>query len=347
MTILFKNGDAGGINHCETTLASGLAIGATSATLAAGTGNRFPVVVAPDVAYVTIQNATYYEIVKITAHALGSDTLTIERAQEGTNDRAWLTGDVVSMRLTAAQAESAVNAQAVAQAALVAHEAAANPHPDYTTTAELAAGLATKQDMDATLTALAGLNATTGLLEQTGADTFTKTPVSAYIKTLLDDTNAASARATLGVKILQVVHFDTGAAATGVALIPVDDTIPQQTEGDQYMSLAITPLSATSTLLIEAECLVSPSLTYTGVTAALFRDATANSIGATTAYLESATVMVSLAFSVKVSSASVATTTFKVRAGMDRAGTMTFNGNVGTRKFGGVMASSIRITEIA
>jgi hypothetical protein len=40
-------------------------------------------------------------------------------------------------------------------------------------------------------------------------------------------------------------------------------------------------------------------------------------------------------------------TTFKVRVGCSGAGTTTFNGVAGGRIFGGVMASSITITEVA
>lgn len=189
MSTRFKNGSSDDIIGPASTLASGVSVGATSMTVATGTGDRFPVVASPDIAYVTLQNATKVEIVKITARAAGADTMTIVKAQEGTTDRAWLTGDIVSMRITAAQAESAVNAQEVAAAALAVHEAAADPHPGYTTTAELAAGLATKQAADAQLDTLSGLSA------QQATDLVS---LSAFVGGLLNDADAPTALATLG-----------------------------------------------------------------------------------------------------------------------------------------------------
>lgn len=56
------------------------------------------------------------------------------------------------------------------------------------------------QPLDATLTALAGL--ATGadkLAYSTGTDTFSQTDLTAYIRTLLDDANEATARTTLGL----------------------------------------------------------------------------------------------------------------------------------------------------
>ena len=49
-----------------------------------------------------------------------------------------------------------------------------------------------------------------------------------------------------GVGLLQTVSYQTGAVATGTTIIPFDDTIPQITEGNEFMTLAITPRSATS-----------------------------------------------------------------------------------------------------
>ena len=60
----------------------------------------------------------------------------------------------------------------------------------------------------------------------------------------------AKARLPTG-SVLQVVNTMNGAVATGTTIIPQDNTIPQITEGTEFMTLAITPTSATSQLRID------------------------------------------------------------------------------------------------
>jgi hypothetical protein len=73
--------------------------------------------------------------------------------------------------LTASEGDAAYEALGAVATALAAHTGAADPHPGYLTAAE---GNAAYQALDATLTALAGLDSSAGLVEQTGTDTFTK-----------------------------------------------------------------------------------------------------------------------------------------------------------------------------
>ena len=103
MAILFTN-------NAATTLASSVAIGATSLTVASGTGSLFPNPTAPDYFLVTLVgvSGTPIEIVKVTARS--GDTMTIVRAQEGTTDSAFNGGDKVELRITAATMNSAAQA---------------------------------------------------------------------------------------------------------------------------------------------------------------------------------------------------------------------------------------------
>jgi len=145
--------------------------------------------------------------------------------------------------------------------------------------------------------------------------------------------------------VVQVVNTQTGAVATGTTTIPFDDTIPQNTEGDQYMSLAITPTNSGNILLIDIVIQISYSVAA-WVAAALFQDTTANALAAIVQYQDLAGAGMILHLRHKMTAGTTSPTTFKVRAGGQTAGTMTFNGQAAGRIYGGVMASSITITEV-
>ena len=107
-------------NNAATTLASGITNVATTLTVASGTGALFPSPTGSNYSYVTLINAagTVLEIVKLTARS--TDTLTITRAQEGTNASAFSTGDKVELRVTAAGMTDTFNNGGVQSATVVA-----------------------------------------------------------------------------------------------------------------------------------------------------------------------------------------------------------------------------------
>ncbi len=149
---------------------------------------------------------------------------------------------------------------------------------------------------------------------------------------------------TTSTIVAQVVSTETGAVATGAGLIPADDTIPQNTNGDQYMSLAITPKNASSTLVIDVSIHLANSVANI-ITAALFQDSTANALAVGSVTQGSASGFARIDFKHIMTAGTTSATTFKIRVGGHAAGTTTFNGAVGIRYFGGAIASSIVITE--
>lgn len=143
---------------------------------------------------------------------------------------------------------------------------------------------------------------------------------------------------------VQTVSSSTTAVATGTTTIPLDDTIPQNTEGTEFMTLAVTPKSATNILVIDV-VLVGSNSAVTGIIAALFQDSTANALAAASIYQATATGVVTVNLRHTMTAGTTSATTFKVRGGSQGAGTFTFNGSAGARIFGGVTKSSIVITE--
>lgn len=147
-------------------------------------------------------------------------------------------------------------------------------------------------------------------------------------------------------QVLQVVNFQTGEYDSVTTLIPLDDTIPQNTEGTEIMSLAITPTSATSKLLIEASALLAPN-SNVWITGALFQDTTADALAAGFYYEITGGAGKELTLRHFMTAGTTSTTTFKYRVGPHSAATVYFNGVGSGRYMGGVAASSITITEIA
>lgn len=86
-------------NNAEGTLSVELSSVATSLVLQAGEGALFSSPVAPDFELVTLEDSGTIEIVKVTSRA--TDTLTIERAQEGTSAALFPVGSVAAGRVTA------------------------------------------------------------------------------------------------------------------------------------------------------------------------------------------------------------------------------------------------------
>lgn len=137
----------------------------------------------------------------------------------------------------------------------------------------------------------------------------------------------------------------TSAVATGTTTIPLDDTIPQNTEGTEFMTCSITPKSATNILEIFVYFSGSHTATNANLIVALFQDSGANALAVSQAFTASTTAPLTIPIEHAQVAGTTATTTFRVRAGAGAASTVTFNGQSGARLFGATTKSAIVIRE--
>lgn len=139
----------------------------------------------------------------------------------------------------------------------------------------------------------------------------------------------------------------TGNLITCTGSIPSDDTIPQQTEGTELLTVTYTPKSAVSILKVSANFFGTTGANGSPHNTALFRDSQANAFAASTA---SGGVSFTVRSSIVgyVLSGDTIPTTFKVRHGLEVAGNLFVNGtNVGggVRLFGGMAACTLTVEE--
>jgi len=149
-------------------------------------------------------------------------------------------------------------------------------------------------------------------------------------------------------KLLQEVTSTSAAYTAVTAEIPYDDTIPQNTEGQEFLTVAITPKAATSTLVISGSLITNHAGDGGVDTFAVFKDSDTGAIYA--AFVAGpANTGHAVAFSYRVSAASTAARTYKLRVGTDSptSSTLQINGYNGARILGGVVVSSFTVQEIS
>jgi len=127
----------------------------------------------------------------------------------------------------------------------------------------------------------------------------------------------------------------TGTTAITTAF-PLDDTIPEITDGGQVNSVTITPTSATNRLVIRG-VFRGASNTAASTFAGLFQVGVTNALiaGGETVGADG---LASIPLEHEMAAGTTAAITFTLRAGNNSGATTYPNGNSGGRKFGGKMA---------
>ena len=146
--------------------------------------------------------------------------------------------------------------------------------------------------------------------------------------------------------VIQVVEANYSTSASTSTTIPLDTTIPQNTEGAEILSAAITPTSSSNKLFIQVSL---PHLSGSGnhITAALFQDSIADALSVGTTYSGGSNWSINIYFSHFMQAGTTSSTTFKVRYGPS-AGTAYINRlTTATGTFGGTTFARLVITEIA
>lgn len=132
---------------------------------------------------------------------------------------------------------------------------------------------------------------------------------------------------------------------TGTTLIPGDDTIPQITEGNEYLTISFTPVSASSTLKIRASCTAAHTVAGASLAMCLFQDAVSNALDTDFATIPVVSYCVQLNIDHSMTSGTTSAITFRIRVGADTAGTTTVNGAAGARRYGGTSLMRITVDE--
>lgn len=147
--------------------------------------------------------------------------------------------------------------------------------------------------------------------------------------------------------IAQVVRSVTITYSSTSTQIPLDDSIPTNSEGIEILSTSIAPSNASSTLRIRVNLMTGTSAAGVPVCAALYVDSGSTALAArSNGGTPNNTQTDSWGFEHFVSAGSTSARTYKIRVGPGTAGTAYINGDGTSRLFGGAASSYIEVEEI-
>lgn len=145
--------------------------------------------------------------------------------------------------------------------------------------------------------------------------------------------------------VLQEVRSIVTSRVTCTTAMPFDDTIPQITEGDQVLTLTITPNYANSVIEIKTNFSSSPTAA-SNINAALFRNSDANAIAAAFTTPTGSGYGDCLSLSFYQTSGTTSPITYSLRVGpLNGTYTVYVNGTATGRMFGGVCTAYLSATE--
>ncbi len=160
-------------------------------------------------------------------------------------------------------------------------------------------------------------------------------------------TDAAAAQAVIGLPngiSIQTASASSSTFASGTTTFAFGDNVPTITEGTEIITCAITPKYSTSKLRIDYNIRIAGTGGNT-VGVALFQDATSAAIDGEQLSIVNADNGTTLCGVYFMTAGTTSSTTFRLRAGC-AGGTWYVNGTSAGRRFGGVLTTTLSVTEI-
>lgn len=149
-----------------------------------------------------------------------------------------------------------------------------------------------------------------------------------------------------GGVIVSTAYAETSTQSTLTATIPVDNTIPQNTEGTEILTVTVTTTTATQRVRIVGVWWGQYSTSTNGFVTAVFVNSDADAIYANHAWIQSTNRGQPNPFVLEHAPASAASHTYKIRIGAG-TGNIFFNRNAATANlFGGAVGKSTVVAEV-